>query len=281
MELWFTEKHTPNTSLSFKVKEVLYSSHSKFQDIKVIETYDWGKVLLLDGLVMLTEKDEFIYHEMIVHPLLFTHPNPSRVLVIGGGDGGTIREVSRHKEVKVIELCEIDDEVIKVSKEFFPQLAHSFYDPRVKIHIEEGSKFLKHKNSIYDIIIVDSTDPTQVCESLYSEEFYHSLFESIKEDGMIVIQSESIIITPQRVKDIYVKVRNIFPQIWLYLVPIPTYPGGIWSFTLASKRYSPLENFNRKRWENFPYSLKYFTPEVMRASFSLPPFVKKIIEEEK
>ena len=279
MTLKFTERHTSHTALSFEVKEVLFWERSEYQDIQVIFTPDWGKILILDGLVMLTEKDEFIYHEMIVHPPLLTHPSPREVLVIGGGDGGAAREILRHPEVENIEVCEIDEKVIEVSRKFFPQVAKSFSDSRVKINIRGGAGYLQEKREDFDVIIVDSTDPSALSDELFTQDFYKNLHKALREDGLGVLQSQSIMLTPGWVKKIFTGLRKVFPGVWLYLAPIPTYPGGIWSFTLVSKKYSPLEDFSLPRWEKISSQLRYFNPSIHRASFDLPGFVKKILEE--
>ncbi|NOZ63878.1 MAG: polyamine aminopropyltransferase [Caldiserica bacterium] len=275
MELWFSEEHTDHTRLSFRVEKVLYSDYSKYQRIDVLETPDWGKVLLLDGKVMLTEKDEFIYHEMITHPALFIHPSPQRILVIGGGDGGTVREITRHKKVKEIDLCEIDKAVIEISRQYFPHLSEKLSDRRVKIHVEDGGEFINKKKNYYDIIIIDSTDPSEVSQGLFTSEFYEMVSKSLNEGGILIVQSESVINNPQLVKDIYWKIKKSFPQTYLYWAPIPTYPGGIWTFTLGSKKYSPLEDFLQDYWERFNQELRYYNPSIHRAAFALPNFVEK------
>lgn len=278
MEFWFTEEHTDHTHFSLRVEKVLLSLHSKYQRIEVLETPDWGKVLLIDGKIMLTEKDEFIYHEMIAHPALFTHPNPDRILVIGGGDGGTVREITRHKKVKEIDLCEIDEAVIEVSQKYFPYLSKGFSDSRVNIHIEDGSKFIKKKKNHYSVVIIDSTDPSQLSNELFTPHFYHSVKQSLQEDGILVVQSESIITHPQLVRDIYLKIKKSFPHTWLYLATIPTYPGALWTFTMGSKKYSPVKDFLKEYWESFNIELKYYNSSVHYASFTLPNFVQKELE---
>ncbi len=275
MELWFSEEHTDHTRLSFRVEKVLASVYSKYQRIDVLETPDWGKVLLLDGKVMLTEKDEFIYHEMITHPSLFIHPAPQRILIIGGGDGGTVREITRHKKVKEIDLCEIDEAVIEVSRRFLPHLSEKLSERRVKIYLEDGEKFINEKKNHYDIIIIDSTDPSEVSQGLFTAEFYEVVSNSLHEEGILIVQSESVINNPQLVKDIYWNIEKSFPHTYLYWAPIPTYPGGIWTFTMGSKKYSPVKDLLLDYWESFKPELRYYNPSVHRAAFALPNFVEQ------
>ena len=174
-EVWFTEKHTNFTGITFKVNTVLYTGKSKFQRVDVLDTREYGRVLLLDGLIMFTERDEFVYHEMIVHVPLFSHPHPEDVLLIGGGDGGAIRELVKHKYLRKIDQIELDKEVIRIAKEFFPILSSGYKDSRVNIYINDGNKFVKQTNNKYDVVIVDSTDPIGPAECLFEEDFYRNL----------------------------------------------------------------------------------------------------------
>ena len=191
MELWFSEPHTPNVKLSIRVDKQLYSGQSEFQRIDVFESPEFGRFLVLDGYVMLTEKDEFIYHEMIVHVPMAVHPNVRRVLVIGAGDGGAIRELTRYPEIEHIDLVEIDEQVVQVCREYLPSTAGRLGDERVHIHYEDGLKYVRFLENEYDLIIVDSTDPFGPGEGLFTKEFYGNCYKALKEDGIMVNQHES------------------------------------------------------------------------------------------
>ncbi|MBQ1940625.1 MAG: polyamine aminopropyltransferase, partial [Selenomonadaceae bacterium] len=174
MELWFTEQHTPEVRFSIKIDHQLFSEHSEFQRIDIFDSKEFGRVLTLDGYLMLTEKDEFIYHEMITHVPMSVHPNARKVLVIGGGDGGTVRELLKYPQIEEIDLVEIDEQVVEASKLYLPKIACGLDDPKVKCYYEDGLKFIRHVEDEYDVIIVDSTDPFGPGEGLFTKEFYGS-----------------------------------------------------------------------------------------------------------
>ncbi len=268
-ELWLTERQTPDLSLSIRIKETLYRKTSPYQEILVAESYQFGRVLFLDGTYQTTEKDEFFYHEMITHVCLFSHPQPEDILVIGGGDGGTLREILKHKTVKEAILVEIDPDVIEVSKRFLPFYSSFESDPRFRIEIADGINYVKDKRERFDIIIIDSTDPIGPATGLFTESFYRDCHGALKEGGMIVTQSESPFLHISLIKEIKKILQGIFPCCMVYTVPVPTYPSGWWSFTVASKRYDPSEPL---RIPDFP--TRYYNPEIHRASFILPEFLK-------
>ena len=236
MELWFTEKHTANVYFSIKVDRQLYSGKSEFQRIDVFESKEFGRFLTLDGYIMLTEKDEFIYHEMITHVPMCVHPSAKRVLVIGGGDGGTVRELLRYPTIEHIDLVEIDELVVEVCRKYLPQTAGGLGDERVHPHFEDGLKFIRHCEDEYDLIIVDSTDPFGPGEGLFTKEFYGNCYTALKADGIMVNQHES----PFYPDDAYAMQRahkrivESFPISKVYQAHIPTYPSGHWLFGFAS-----------------------------------------------
>jgi len=274
LELWFSEYQTKNVKISFRIKQVLYTRQSKYQKIAVYETEEYGRLLTLDDTVMLTTKDEFVYHEMISHVPMLTHGNASRVLVIGGGDGGTVRELLKHP-VKEINLVEIDEEVIETSKKYFPTISCGLTDPRVKIFCEDGIEFVK-KNKGYDVVIVDSTDPIGPAVGLFSADFYKNVFEALNEDGIMVAQTETPILFPDLVKKIYKDMSSVFPHTNMYTAVVPTYPGAFWTFTMGSKTIDPIT----KEIGLVPaLDTKYYTKELHKSYFTLPAFVKKLISE--
>ncbi|KUG04720.1 spermidine synthase [hydrocarbon metagenome] len=275
MELWVTEYQTPAIGFSCKSTETLRVEQTTFQHLSVIKTEQFGKMLLLDGMVMTTEKDEFVYHEMISLVACNSHPRPENVLIIGGGDGGTLREVVRHPAVKHGTLVEIDERVVQASRDFFPSLSCAFEDAKSQVLIEDGIKYVKEHKNCYDIVIVDSTDPVGPAVELFSKSFYENVFEVLKDDGMLVVQSDSPYYHPDVVKMAYNGIAGIFPLTRLYLANIPTYPSGLWSFTIGSKKYAP-ENLVHE----YDNGCRYYTRNLHQAAFQLPALVQKIISSE-
>ncbi|WP_422443789.1 polyamine aminopropyltransferase [Thermoanaerobacterium sp. DL9XJH110] len=272
MELWFSEYQSKNVRFSFRVKEVLSSQKTPYQNLAVLETEELGRVLTLDDVVQLTTKDEFIYHEMMAHVPLFTHGAPKRVLVIGGGDGGTIREVLKHP-VKEAHLVEIDEQVIEASKKFFPSVSCGFADPRARIFCEDGIEFVK-KHGGYDVIIIDSTDPLGPAVGLFSREFYQNVYDALNEDGIMVAQTESPFFYPDFIKRVHKDISSIFPYTRIYTAVIPTYPGAFWTFTMGSKAVDPLV----KEVDGIPdIGTRYYSNQIHKSCFVLPPFLKNMI----
>jgi spermidine synthase len=281
MNLWFNEIYPAvEAQLGFQVTGVLYSGQSEFQKVDVIQTNKFGKVLLLDGLVMLTEKDEFVYHEMIAHVPLNVHPNAQRVLVIGAGDGGTLREVLKHSEVKSLDLVEIDKLVADVSHQFFPNIACGYNDPRVTCYWEDGVAFVKNCKKEYDLIIIDSTDPFGPGEGLFTTDFYTNCYNLLSNNGILVNQSESPQFTPDYVTGIYQKLSKIFPSFTFYQAFIPTYPSGHWLFSFASKNLDPVKDQKANRWTEKNIKTKYYNNEVHKGAFALPNFVLDLCKAE-
>jgi spermidine synthase len=275
MDLWFTEKIEEKLGLTLKIKSTLHAENTPYQRIDVLETEALGKMLLLDGAVMLTERDEFIYHEMITHVPLSTHPHPRHVLVIGGGDGGTVREILKHPSVEQIDLVEIDVRVIEICQTYFPQVSQRLNDPRVKLRIEDGIHFVKKTSNPYDIVLVDSTDPVGPAKGLFEETFFKDIHRCLRQDGIMVAQSESPFLHPSIIQEMVQTLKKIFPIVKIYLAPIPTYPSGLWSFAFCSKEYDPLLHFHPRGLE--PQS-RYYNEEIHRSAFSLPNFIKEWIE---
>ncbi|MDD3271476.1 MAG: polyamine aminopropyltransferase [Syntrophomonadaceae bacterium] len=274
MELWVTEYQTPALGFSCKATETLRVEQTDFQHLAVVHTEQFGKMLLLDGMVQTTEKDEFVYHEMITMVALNAHPAPENVLVIGGGDGGALREVVRHPGVSRGTLVEIDERVVQASREFFPDHSCSFNDPKAQLIIADGIQFIKDHSNTFDVVIVDSTEPVGPAQALFSPAFYESVFQALKDDGILVVQSESPFFNEDVIKMAYGGINKYFPITRLYLAAIPTYPSGLWSFTMGSKCYDP-----EKPVFTGKLDFKYYTPEIHQAAFKLPAFVKKIIAE--
>ncbi len=235
-------------------------------------------MLLLDGMVMTTEKDEFVYHEMISHVAMHTHPNPKHVLVVGGGDGGAIREVLKHPSVEKATLAEIDERVIAVSKEYFPEIAGALEDSRVEICVGDGIRHVEKAINTYDVILVDSTEPVGAAVGLFQKPFYQAIYNALKEDGIMVAQSESPWFNRELITQVFHDISSLFPITRLYTASIPTYPSGLWSFTLGSKRYDPLTVDIGKL---APIATRYYHPRLHRSLFELPPFVAQLLHKDK
>ena len=202
-DFWIYESHTPGYEVRWRITDILHQETTPFQKLEVVETVELGKALILDGALQISEWDEFIYHEMIAHVAMLSHPNPERVLIIGGGDGGTLREVVRHPQLNVVDMVEIDEQVIKASKRFFPQVASAFTDKRLNLYIEDGLDFARGQHGPYDVIIVDSSDPVGPAEKLFTENFYSNLYKLLDDEGMMVVQSESPLFYREDFKNAY------------------------------------------------------------------------------
>ncbi|HHV65539.1 MAG TPA: polyamine aminopropyltransferase [Peptococcaceae bacterium] len=279
MELWFTEEHTDFARFSIKVDEHLYTGQSEFQRIDVFKSKEFGTFFTLDGLMMLTEKDEFIYHEMIVHVPLATNLRVKNVLVIGGGDGGTVRELTRYDTIESIDMVEIDQQVVDVCRRYLPQTSCKLDDPRVKLHFEDGLKFVRTKENAYDLIIVDSTDPFGPGEGLFTKEFYGNCFKALKSDGILVNQHESPYYE-EDAKDMqraHKRIRELFPVCRVYQAHIPTYPSGHWLFGFASKKYDPVRDLNEQAWNALGLKTKYYNTELHKGCFALPTYVLELL----
>ncbi len=275
--IWFTEHWTEGVGLTVKASEVKRIK-SKYQEILVLDTPEFGKMLILDGLVQTTERDEFIYHEMLAHPGMVMHPNPERILIIGGGDGGTVREVLKHRSVKEVHLCEIDEEVILVSEKYFPTISEKLRDPKVKIFIEDGNSFIEEKKDFYDLIIMDSSDPVGTSQVLFKKEFYEKVKNSLRKNGIMVAQTESPILQEEYFSKAFSEIRKVFRNVGVYLAYIPTYPSGMWSFTIASD-FVDIKDTSQNTARLKELKTKYFCDSIYACLFSLPKFIQEIIRK--
>lgn len=280
LELWFTENHTPNVRFSIKVEEQLYSKKSKFQRIDIFNSKEFGRFFTLDGYMMVTDKDEFIYHDMIVHVAMATNLDIKKVLVIGAGDGGTIRELTRYPSIEWIDMVEIDEEVVIACKEYLPQLSCKLDDERVHMYFEDGLRFVRTREDEYDLIIVDSTDPFGPGEGLFTKEFYGNCYKALKKDGILVNQHESPYYTndARAMKRAHQRIEAFFPICRVFQAHIPTYPSGHWLFGFASKTLDPLEA-NLTKWESLGLHTKYYNTLLHRGCFALPTYVNELLEQ--
>lgn len=278
MELWFTEKHSPDLGLTLRAIQTLHKERSDYQELLVLETNQYGKVMLLDGVIMLTEKDEFVYHDMLSHVALYTHPAPEKVLIIGGGDGGTLRESIRHKNVDRVTLVEIDEMVINASKKFFPHLASGFKSPKADVKVMDGLLFMKESKEKFDVILIDSTDPVGPAVGLFREEFYRNCYDLLSDQGILVAQSETPFLPDLQkvIRNMSDSLKKMFPEVHLYLASVPTYQTGLWSFMFASKKYHPIKDFQTEIYHSDNLDFRYYNKEIHQAAFALPNFVREI-----
>ena len=282
MQLTFTEMHTPTVGLQIQVDRQLHTEKSDFQRIDVFECEEFGRFLTLDGYMMLTERDEFIYHEMMVHvPLAVLGEKIKKVLVIGGGDGGCVRELCRYKHIEHIDLVEIDERVVAVCKEYLPGVACSLDDPRVHILYQDGLKYIRRIEDEYDLIIVDSSDPFGPSEGLFTREFYGSCFNALKEDGIMVNQQGSPFYTEDAsaMQRSHKRIASTFPVSRVYQAHIPTFAAGYWLFGFASKKYHPIDDLDADAWKALNLRTRYYTTRLHVGAFYLPAFLEEMLRE--
>ncbi|PTX53675.1 spermidine synthase [Melghirimyces profundicolus] len=262
---------------NWKVNRILHRVVSDYQEVAVVETEGFGKTLVLDGIVQTTEKDGFIYNEMIIHIPLATHPRPSDVCIIGGGDCGAAREAVKYPSVRNVDMVEIDPEVVKASRKYLPEVAGSGEpDPRIRFHYEDGTAFIRRRRDAYDVLVVDSSDPVGPAKVLFERPFYEDVHRSLKEDGIMVCQSESPVFHPDVLSSVHRTLKDLFPVVRTYLAAIPTYPGGVWSFTLASKKHDPLLEGSERLQED---GNRYVNRDLFESCFRLPVYVKERLQK--
>ena len=275
--LWFQEKVRDQVGQIVRVSEVLLSEKTPFQQIDVLDTDQFGRIMALDGAINVGEKDEFIYHEMLAHVPLFIHPHAETLLVVGGGDGGVVREALKHP-IHRIDLVEIDPRVIEISRRYFPAVSCGLDDPRVHIHIEDGTRFVSNVEDAYDVIVVDSTDPVGVGVALYEEAFYRNVYRALRQNGIVTTQSESPFFDQDIIKDLYPKLRNVFPLVRTYLAPVPFYPGTLWSFAFCSRGIDPVEDFNPSEVLMQKVKTRYYDKSVHKGAFIIPRCISDVLE---
>lgn len=272
-KLWLTEDEREDLKISYRIKEVLFEGTSAFQHVMILDAYDFGPMLVLDGVVQTTSKDGFIYNEMISHVPLSLHPNPREVLIIGGGDCGVAREAAKYGQIERIDMVEIDELVVRASKQLMPAVSGNLSDPRVHFHYADGVKFARETQRQYDVIIVDSSDPVGPAEQLFELSFYQSLYNALRPDGIMVSQTQSPIFHADVMKQCYSRIGQLFSNRRLYTAVVPTYPGGLWSFTLGSKQ--PLREPERVVFDK---EALYINQDVLARCFQLPTFLLEHLE---
>ena len=279
MQLWFTERHTPNVQFSIKVDRQLYTGQSEFQRIDIFDSKEFGRFMTLDGYMMLTEKDEFIYHEMITHVSMAVHPNVKDVLVIGAGDGGTIRELTKYPFIENIDMVEVDKDVVTLCMVHMPFTACKLQDRRVHMYFEEGLRFVRAQKSEYDLIIVDCADPYGPAEGLFTREFYGNCFKALRDDGILINQHESPFYSEHSmtVQKAHKQIAAVFPLSMVYQCHIPSYPSGHWLFGFASKKHHPIDDLKDGYWNALNIKTRYYNTDLHRGCFYLPTYVKELL----
>ncbi len=267
--------------IAIEKEKDLFSEQSPYQKVDVFSSRAFGNVLTLDGLMMVTQRDECFYHEMIVHIPMLTHKNPENILVIGGGDGGTVRELLKHPEVKHIDMVEIDKAVIDASKKFFPEVSCGLDNPKVSVRIEDAVEFIKDKENIYDIVLIDSTDPIGPGEGLFNEGFYNNVKKALKKGAIVTPQTEGPFAQSENMKKTYRLLKKVFKNVAPYCSPMPTYPGGYWSWGFCSDSVEipfDYKQIDEKRAQNIEKTCKIYNRKLHCAVFCVPNFVKELAD---
>jgi spermidine synthase len=274
MDLWFSETFG-DIQAGWRTGGMLYHQRSQYQDVAIIETAQFGRMLVLDGCVMTTEVDECAYHEMLVHPAMLSHPNPKTVCVVGGGDGGTVREVLKHRSVEKVVLAEIDEDVITVSRKYLPSIAGKLDDPRVEIALGDGAKYLADHPHSFDVVLSDSTDPVGPGVVLFEDPYFKAAKDSLRSDGLFVTQCKSLWVDVKTAREIAVRLNQQFRTVLPYISTIPTYPTGSWSFLVASDTRDPRTQFDSERQKLIAETTRYYTPAHQAGAFAVPAFYFK------
>lgn len=281
MELWFSENHTPDVKLSLRLDRHLYSVQSDYQQIDVFESREFGRVLALDGNIMLTERDEFIYDEMMAHVPMAVHPGIRNVLVIGAGDGGVIKELTRYDRIESIDLVEMDPLVLDVCRKYLPGNACRLDDERVHIYTGNGLKFIRRCENKYDLIVVDSTDPFGPSEGLFTKEFYGNCYKALRDDGIMVNQQGSPFYAEDAnaMQRSHKRIAETFPISRVFQAHIPTYAAGYWLLGFASKKYHPIDDLNKEAWNALGLKTRYYTTRLHVGAFYLPAFLEEFLKD--
>lgn len=269
-DLWFTEYQTPHMRLGLRISKILRHEETPYQRLLVVETEEYGRVLILDGAIQITERDEFAYHEMMAHIPLCAHPNPKAVLVIGGGDGGIVREALRHKTIERVVLVDIDGAVTKASRDFFPSVSSALDAPQVEILHQDALGYVREHEAQFDAIIVDSTDPVDFAAGLFCAPFYRDVHRALREGGVMMAQTESPFAEPRMIPPTYREMRSVFPVVSLCWGAMPTYPTGTWTYMVGSRGPDP-----RLPLRPAPEGLRYYSTAVHQAAFVLPPYLQE------
>lgn len=275
--VWYSELHNHTSGLTLKINRIVESLQSEFQRIDVLENDDFGRILVLYGSLMVCDRDNNAYNEMIAHVPLFCHPSPKEVLIIGGGDCGVLTEVLKHPEVKRCTMCEIDKMVVEVSTKYFPTLTAGLDDPRAHVVYQDGKVFIEQAKEKFDLILMDLSDPIGPAADLFQKSFHQQVYGRLTDNGIMVAQSESPYYNQETVKVMYRNLREIFPVVRMYTCFMPIYPSTYWSFAFCSKGIDPIRDFDQARYDKIKPLTRYYNDEIHRASFVLPQFVRELL----
>lgn len=276
--VWYSELHEGLSGLTVKVDRVVESLQSEFQRIDILESRDFGRLLVLYGSLMAADRDNNAYNEMITHVPLFTHPNPKRVLIIGGGDCGALTEILKHPEVEECVMCEIDRMVVEVSKKYFPYLTTGADDKRAKLVFMDGKEYIEKGTDKFDVILLDLSDPVGPAQELFQVPFYRNVAARLNPDGIVVAQSESPFFNQKSVQGIFANLGAVFPSVKMYTCFMPIYPSAYWSFAFCTRKYDPVKDFDRTRYERQHPATRYYNADIHVAAFALPQFVKELFK---
>ena len=281
MEFWFSEHHTENVKFSVKVDKHLYTNETDLGRVDIFESLEFGRFLAVDGYIIFTERDEFIYDEMLSHVPMAVHPNPKSVLIFGSGDGGVVEELLKYKSLERIDLVEVNDGVVEACRKFFPETASSLDDERVTVYTENALRFIRHIENEYDVIIVDSAGFYGPGESLLTREFYGGCYKALKDDGIMVNQHQSPFYEEDRIETqkAHKRIVDSFPISRVYQAHIPSYPSGYWLFGFASKKYRPVLDLNADAWNKLGIKTDYYTTNLHKGCFALPAYVERMLED--
>ncbi|MCH8028076.1 MAG: polyamine aminopropyltransferase [candidate division Zixibacteria bacterium] len=276
--VWYSELHNGNSGLTFKIERVLESLVSPFQRIEVLQNNDFGKMLVLYGSLMVADNDKNAYNEMLAHVPLFSHPSPRQVLIIGGGDCGCLTEVLAHPEVQRCTMCEIDKMVVEVSKKHFPKLTKGLDDSRANLNFQDGKKFIEESDQKFDLVLLDLSDPIGPAADLFQKTFHQTVFDRLNDDGIMVAQTESPFFNQNTIRLMYKNLKDIFPIVKMYTCFMPIYPSTLWSFAFCSKKYDPIDDFDKDRLAKSSHQTQYYNQDIHLGSFLLPQFAKELVE---
>ncbi|UCF90793.1 MAG: polyamine aminopropyltransferase [Desulfobacterales bacterium] len=276
-EIWIREGHENTSELGFRIERTLFSQRSRFQQVDVLKTKNHGVILVNDGIVMLTERDEFIYHEMIAHVPLFVHPRAKQILVIGGGDGGTVREVLKHRSVERVVMVEIDEMVVRACREHLPAVGGALDDSRLELVFEDGIQYVAETDARFDIVMVDSSDPVGPGTGLFERSFYEHVAGILKPDGILITQAESAFYDHALQKSMFSSQRPFFKKLHMYLYTTLAYPGGLYGFGFASQGLCPVKDFSADRVKAANLATRYYNARIHRAAFMLPVFLEEAL----
>ena len=273
--------HTPSVKLSVQVNRQLYSEENEYIRLDIFESPEFGRFLTVDGYIITTERDEFIYHEMMTHVPMAVHPDPRKILVFGAGDGGVVRELLKYPDIEQIDMVEVNEGVVEACMKYLPFSASGLTDPKVTIYSDNSLRFIRHIENEYDVIIVDSAGFYGPGESLLSREFYGSCYKALKDDGIMVNQHQSPFYDEDRLESqmAHTRIVESFPISRVYQAHIPSYPSGYWLFGFASKGYHPVKDLRAKKWKSLNIETRYYTTNLHRGCFALPAYVERMLED--